>query len=465
MNFAWPIIMCFILGTLACQDAIHSTKSFSGPIFSEQLTADTLTWTYDPTHKSFDFFQARMMPSFLFVADVEAASLSTLLSIPMHGAGLKLEGSDRTAMVLVDMLQIRWMYDDQSDTMVVTPEDYPIGLRIDRDQQAIKCTVTLKDQMPKVVLEAPKVEDLVRVGLYVEGFGGFNFDNVRYESRGASRASGSTELSKLEMLDIATRKRETLHQTPSKLRSLSWSPEGTHIYFVETGILKQLAVEEGTIAAMSSLGVDAVWGASLHPDATQLAVSAVKNHFTQLFFLPVTGGESKLKIARAPSYFSTWTSAGHHLLYTAARRGNQLDIYRTTRKWGREERMTHHDSTDAGAMVTPDDRHIYFHSNRTGKMKIWRMDANGQNKIQVTTDDWQDWYPQPSPDGRWLLIRSDLTAKEHPQDRDRALHLRLLDLHRPRQAPKIVATFRGDPTTPVLRAWSPEGDRIVFIAR
>lgn len=54
-----------------------------------------------------------------------------------------------------------------------------------------------------------------------------------------------------------------------------------------------------------------------------------------------------------------------------------------------------------------DGRWIYFNSERTGVMRIWRMRPDGSGQEQVTHDaEYADWFPQPSPDGKWIVFLS-----------------------------------------------------------
>src|SRR5260370_839380 len=75
---------------------------------------------------------------------------------------------------------------------------------------------------------------------------------------------------------------------------------------------------------------------------------------------------------------------------------------------------------DDGPDYTPDGKQIYFNSVRTGLMKIWRMNADGSQQEQVTTDtEYADWFPHPSPDGKWLVFLSyDKSVSGHPADQD-----------------------------------------------
>ncbi len=61
-----------------------------------------------------------------------------------------------------------------------------------------------------------------------------------------------------------------------------------------------------------------------------------------------------------------------------------------------------------------DGRHIYFETNITGRMNIWRVPASGGWPLQITiSDEWTELVP-PSPDGRWLLFTQDVGGNEKP---------------------------------------------------
>ncbi len=55
--------------------------------------------------------------------------------------------------------------------------------------------------------------------------------------------------------------------------------------------------------------------------------------------------------------------------------------------------------------VSSDGKSIYFNSDRSGKMKIWRIDLNGKNPTQITEGEkTQELSPNVSSDGEWLYF-------------------------------------------------------------
>ena len=67
-------------------------------------------------------------------------------------------------------------------------------------------------------------------------------------------------------------------------------------------------------------------------------------------------------------------------------------------------RLTDAEGLNDGPEYTPDGKYIYFNSSRTGKMQIWRMKPDGQDQEQVTRDEYNNWFPHISPDGKWVVF-------------------------------------------------------------
>ncbi|NND06257.1 MAG: hypothetical protein HKN87_07745 [Saprospiraceae bacterium] len=456
-------IVAIILGLclIGCEDAVPSYKSFTGPIFEQQLTTDTLAWAYNSGENRFQYHQARTAESFLFREVSGHASLDVMLPLPVHGGGLMAKYDEQEISLSVDMDQVTWTSNETEDSLQISLSDYPINLAIHLDPSSVELLVTLKDQMSTSVLSVDRTVDSLQLGLLVKGFGGFSFENVRLTNPSFNNAITDKDGSEIEVLYLESRRRQVLYRSDQSIHGLYWSSQGSHLYFVEGKALRRMSLADESIATVPVHEMDALWGGSLQPDGSVLALSAERKGFTQLYLMSVGGGQAKLRVARAPTYFSSWTPDGERLCYTAARRGKQLDIFQTSRTWGRELRLTQHDSLDAGASVTPNGNSIYFHSNRSGNMKIWRMDIDGKNKSQLTTDkDWDDWYPQPSPDGRFLLVHSTQESRGGEE-----VFLRLFSIDAPTTNVRVLGSYGGDLSKPTFNAWSTEGDRIAYISR
>jgi hypothetical protein len=106
-------------------------------------------------------------------------------------------------------------------------------------------------------------------------------------------------------------------------------------------------------------------------------------------------------------------------------------------------------------------KHIYFNSERSGSMQIWRMNTDGTGQTQVTRDQFNNWFAHPSPDGKWLVFLSYAAdVKGHPGEK--AVQLRLMNLSTGEIQP-LARLFGGQGTINVP-SWSPDSKEIAFVS-
>ena len=128
---------------------------------------------------------------------------------------------------------------------------------------------------------------------------------------------------------------------------------------------------------------------------------------------------------------------------------------------GEEQRLTTAPGLDDGPEYSPDGRHIYFNSDRTGLMQIWRMKTDGSEQEQMTKDKYNNWFAHPSPDGRWIVFLSyPGDVKGHPANKD--VMLRLMPA---RGGPiEVLAKLFGGQGTINVPSWSPDSQRVAFVS-
>ncbi|HEX8041375.1 MAG TPA: biopolymer transporter TolR, partial [Chryseosolibacter sp.] len=129
----------------------------------------------------------------------------------------------------------------------------------------------------------------------------------------------------------------------------------------------------------------------------------------------------------------------------------------------KESPLTQSATLDDGPEYTPDGKYIYFNSVRTGTMKLWRMKPDGSGAEQVTFDEYNDWFPHISPDGKWIVYISfpkEISPTDHPFYKK--VYLRLMPASG--GVPRTIAYVYGGQGTINVPSWSPDSKKIAFIS-
>jgi Tol biopolymer transport system component len=130
---------------------------------------------------------------------------------------------------------------------------------------------------------------------------------------------------------------------------------------------------------------------------------------------------------------------------------------------GEEVRLTDSAGLNDGPEYTPDGRFIYFNSSRAGRMQLWRMKPDGTDQEQLTNDEFNNWFPHISPDGKWIAFISfpkEIDPADHPYYKH--VYLRLMPVEG--GTPKVIAYVYGGQGTMNVPSWSPESKRLAFVS-
>jgi TolB protein len=74
------------------------------------------------------------------------------------------------------------------------------------------------------------------------------------------------------------------------------------------------------------------------------------------------------------------------------------ELYLVDSRGGKPKQLTFYSGFQGGPSVSPDGRYIVFRSDQTVKPHIWRMDIDGGNPKQLT----DGYAPHVSPDSQWV---------------------------------------------------------------
>jgi Tol biopolymer transport system component/DNA-binding winged helix-turn-helix (wHTH) protein len=115
--------------------------------------------------------------------------------------------------------------------------------------------------------------------------------------------------------------------------------------------------------------------------------------------------ESEAKITQGGGHYEglAWTPDGR-LLYSSDINGS-WHIFLMNADGEDKQQLTYGTDDNIMPSMSPDGRYIFFTSDRNGAAHIWRIDKDGSNPKQITfgTD---DFAPQCTPDGKWVLFTS-----------------------------------------------------------
>jgi Tol biopolymer transport system component len=277
----------------------------------------------------------------------------------------------------------------------------------------------------------------------------------------------------LEILDIRSGYRQTVHRSDQPFEAPNWTTDGAALIYNLSGRAEgwgglyrfDLATRQSTLidtGVANRNNNDHV----LSFDGTMLGISdqsQASGGRSTIYTVPVGGGVPKRITTLSPSYLHSWSPDGKDLIFTGGR-DNEYDIYRIPADGsGPEVNLTRFKGLDDGPEFTPDGKYIYFNSVRSGTMQIWRMKPDGTDPEQITNDEYNNWFPHISPDGQSIVMISfpkEVPPTDHPYYK--RVYLRLMPASG--GDPKVIAYVYGGQGTINVPSWSPDSRMIAFVS-
>jgi hypothetical protein len=296
-----------------------------------------------------------------------------------------------------------------------------------------------------------------------------NFDNVRITVPAKEDFVPYKDYigSNLEQLDVATATRKVLYATRENVEAPNSTPDGKAYVYNSRGLLYRFDLATNT---SSKINTDfAIKNNNDHVISFDGKMMGISHHTTEadgkslVYTMPIAGGTPKKITPKGPSYLHGWSPDGKFLIYTAERNGD-YDIYRMSSDGkGEEKQLTTVKGLDDGSEYSKDGKYIYFNSTRSGLMQIWRMKADGTEQTQLTNDNFNNWFPHISPDGKWIIFityNTDVKPDDHPYYKH--VYIRMIPAEGGK--PKVVAYLYGGQGTFNVPSWSPDSKKVAFVS-
>jgi len=275
-------------------------------------------------------------------------------------------------------------------------------------------------------------------------------------------------VSKLEIYNTETGQRTVLKEFPYRIEAPNWTMDGKYLIYNSGGKLYQIDIDQPENDKVINTGFadncnnDHV----LSTGGNRIAIShgTKEDGRSRIYILPLSGGTPTLITPMATSYLHGWSPDEKTLAYCAERNGN-YDVYTIPAEGGVETRLTTAEGLDDGPEYSPDGKHIWFNSVRTGLMQVWRMNFDGSEQTQMTVDtERNSWFPHISPDGEKVVFiaykKGDVAPGDHPPGKN--VELRIMPAEG--GEPKTLVSLFGGQGTINVNSWSPDSKSFAFVS-
>jgi TolB protein len=276
---------------------------------------------------------------------------------------------------------------------------------------------------------------------------------------------------RMETMNIADGKRMVIYEKAGRFEAPNWMPDGKKLLFNMDGSLYKIPVKGGEIEKLNTgfaNNINNDHGISF--DGKLLAISHGRQGMpgggSTVYVLPLEGGTPKLITENTPSYWHGWSPNNKELVYVAQRNGVPIyNIYKNSIEGGKEVALTNIKAGQHvdGCEYSPDGKYIYFNGHFSGTMQIWRIKPDGSGQEQITSDNYNNWFPHISPDGKWILMISfqpEVNPNDHPSYK--RVMLRIMPVTG--GTPRVLAYLYGGQGTINVPSWSPDSKQVAFVS-
>lgn len=278
---------------------------------------------------------------------------------------------------------------------------------------------------------------------------------------------------RLETMNVFDGKRKVIYTKISRFEAPNWMPDGKELLFNMDGSLFKIPIDGGELEKLNTGSSDNINNDHVISfNGKLLGISNSRQGLpgggSTVYVLPLDGGEPQMVTVNTPSYLHGWAPNNKELVYVAQRNGSNIyNIYKNNLKGDHEVALTENKPGEHvdGCEYSPDGKWIYYNGSQSGTMQIWRMKPDGSGKEQLTFDEYNNWFPHISPDGKWIVMISflpdEVSVNDHPTYKRVMLRLMPVD---GTGAPKVIAYLYGGQGTINVTSWSPDSKYIAFVS-
>lgn len=268
--------------------------------------------------------------------------------------------------------------------------------------------------------------------------------------------------SSLEIWDMATERSRVVLQSDEVIEAPNWDPSGDNLLVNGGGRLFRVPLDAPKLVPVDTGFADKCNNDhGISPDGTLVVLSHHRGQGSEMFVMPASGGEPRLISPASPSWWHGWSPDGKRLAYVAARGGSRvIDVYTIGVEGGEETRLTFGEGHCDGPDYSPDGKHIYYNCDRDGHAQIWVMNADGSEQRKVFADEYVNWFPHPSPDGRNMIyLAYPPGTLGHPMD----LEVAICGMDPDGGNRRRLIEMTGGQGTMNVPNWAPDGSAFAYV--
>lgn len=363
----------------------------------------------------------------------------------------------------VDPEEFLWAHADRVKAvhykdMKITGQEAPLGKGM-VDLKACFQFARANGALQIVDMDAATLEDTCRAGKMLSGWTGDrdNTDSI------------------LCTMDVETGEETVLHEFPGIIEAPNWLNDGNTLLYNADGKIYRYEIDKDHVEQVDTgFCVQCNNDHVPSPDNQLLAVSCMPPELTDgtyeshIYVLPMTGGEPKDLTGPGLSYLHGWSPDGKELAYCAFRKKPEEEIMRIEictipSDGGEETCLTDGKGYNDGPEYSPDGKHIWFNSTRSGLMQVWRMNSDGSGLTQMTDSDANNWFGHVSPDGKHVIYLTFANGELEPNKHLPNMYVSLGMMDYDGQNKKKLLDLFGGQGSINVNSWAPDSRRIAYV--